>query len=120
MLTITNDGQAVTSTNYWDTEHAARGLLYLSINAGAARLLVPAAAAHMLAEMRTGKRVSIEPSVVESGCVDVVFEDGTRTPFCATIDRRQIDRALQPGQRMPIIIYTQAGEQLRLQATVRG
>lgn len=41
MITISNDGQKIVSTNYWDTEHAKRGFLYLSWNAGAGRLLLP-------------------------------------------------------------------------------
>jgi hypothetical protein len=120
MLTITNDGQAIASTNYWGLPHAARGLMYLSINGGAARLLVPAAAALQLAEMRTGKCVTIEASISQPGCLDLVFEDGSQSPFFVAIDRRQIDRALEPGRTMPLIIYTQAGEQMRLQAKVRA
>lgn len=119
MFTLGNDGQAVTSTDYWDTPHAGRGLCYLSGNAGALRLLVPPAAEAMLAEMRTGKRVVIEPSISEPGCLDLVFEDGTDAPFFLAIDRKQIDRALEPGRAVPLIVYTRSGEQMRLQATVR-
>ena len=41
MITITNQGQRITSTNYWDSDNARAGYLYLSWNAGAARLMVP-------------------------------------------------------------------------------
>ena len=120
MFEIQNEGQAVVATTYWDTLHAQqRGLCYLSGNAGALRLLVPAAAAHMLAEMRTGKSVTIEPSISTPGCMDVVFEDGSQSPFFIAIDRRQVDRALEPGKKIPFVVYTPAGEQMRLQATVR-
>lgn len=42
MIHLVNDGPRLLRTSYWQTEHAARGYLYLSINAGAFRLLVPA------------------------------------------------------------------------------
>ena len=46
------------------------------LNAGALRLLVPAAALGMLAEMRTGQRVTIERSLHSgaAGCVDIVLK----------------------------------------------
>ncbi len=119
MFSIANNGQAMASTDYWGTEHAQRGLLYLSGNAGALRLLVPAAAESMLVEMRTGKRVTVEPSITQPGHIDLVFEDGSDSPFFVAIDRRQIDHKLARGKRIPFIVYSQAGEQLRLLAEVR-
>lgn len=119
MIQIANDGARLVSTNYWDSDHARRGLAYLSGNAGALRLLLPAAIESMLAEMRTGKRVLIEPSIVQPSAIDVVFDDGTDSPFALTIDRRQCDRALAPGKGIPFAVYTQAGLQLELAATVR-
>lgn len=122
MITITNNGQALTSTNYWQTEHASTGLLYLSGNAGALRLLVPEAAEGLLAEMRTGKRVTIEPSLhlPDGQCVDLVFEDGTDSPFSVAVDLKQIDRPLQRGAGIPFTVWTEVGGQvLALVADVR-
>ena len=118
MLTITNHGQVLTSTNYWDSPHAQAGLLYLSGNAGALRLLVPGPSEGMLAEMRTGTAVTIEPSSNAQGCYDVIFEDGSSTPFFVGLDRRQMDRKMESGRDVPLIVYTRAGEQLRLLATI--
>lgn len=116
MITITNAGPNITSTNYWDSEHANAGLCYLSGNAGTWRLLVPEAAEGLLAEMRTGRRATIEPSVQASGCWDVVFEDGSDTPFSIAIDKRQTDRAMQPGP-CQLAVWTQRGKQLQLPCT---
>lgn len=118
MITIENDGQRLVKTNYWTLPHAERGFLYLSVNAGALRLLVPAGATHMLAEMRTGKSVTLEPSIREPQCIDIVFEDGTDAPFSVSLDRRQCDRALNSGP-CRFMVYTPAGLQLDLQATVQ-
>lgn len=43
-IIIGNEGQSIKQINYWDTEHAATSLVFLSWKAGAARLLVPDAA----------------------------------------------------------------------------
>ena len=40
-ITICNDRSIITSTNYWESEHAAAGYAYLSLNAGCYRLLMP-------------------------------------------------------------------------------
>ena len=41
LITIENNGPGILSTNYWGTPHAEKGYCYLSINAGAFRLLGP-------------------------------------------------------------------------------
>ena len=55
MITIANRGPLVAATNYWATAMAARGLFYLTFNAGAARLLVPGNSEVVIRELR--KRV---------------------------------------------------------------
>lgn len=59
MLTIGNRGQAILATNYWGSDHAARGLFFLSWNAGAGRLLVPDSQKHALREMRGAREVLV-------------------------------------------------------------
>lgn len=113
MITFSNSGQDIVATNYWDTEHARRGLVYLSGNAGAWRLLVPPAAASMLPEMRTGKQAIIEPSIRTPQCWDIVFDDGTDAPFSISIDKRQLDRALEPGSTV-LTVWVPTGKTLML------
>lgn len=119
MIEIANDGPDIVNTNYWATEHAAKGLLYLSGNAGAWRLLVPDVAAGMIAEMRSGTSATIEPSIQVPGrCWDIVFEDGTESPFAVAIDKRQVDRAVEPGWCV-LSVWTPVGKALELMCTVR-
>ena len=119
MITIANNGAEITHTNYWDTEHAHSGFCYLSGNAGAWRLLVPPEAEVMLAEMRTGKTASIEPSMHMPGrCWDVVFEDGTDSPFSVAIDHKQLDRKLEKGA-CTLTVWTSRGKVLDLACVVR-
>ncbi len=59
MIEIHNDGPRLVSTNYWQTEHADRGLCYMSVNAGCWRLLVPPPAEGWLRDIRTADEVVI-------------------------------------------------------------
>lgn len=108
MLTINNDGDKIADTNFWQTEYNDRGLAYLSANADALRLLIPmSAVADWLPEIKTGKRVLIEPPARAGypNHIDVVFDDGTDSPFSICLDRtRQVDRTLGDGHAR-IIIY---------------
>ncbi|MDX5979562.1 hypothetical protein [Vreelandella alkaliphila] len=119
MIKIANDGEDIASTNYWGMPHAQRGLLYLSGNAGIWRLLLPAASeGEMLPEMRTGKSVTIEPSIQSAECWDIVFEDGTDSPFAVALDKRQVDRAVEPGE-CRLTVWGESGKLLDLPCTVR-
>lgn len=122
MIEIRNNGAEIAETNYWTTEIGQRGLCYLSGNAGAWRLLVPPAAEYMMPDMRTGKRVTIERSVRPDararGAWDIVFEDGTQSPFSVALDPRMIDRAVKPGPGR-LTVWTSAGKQLDLPCVTR-
>lgn len=117
MIQISNDGPEIRSTTYWCTEHAAAGLCFLSGNAGALRLLVPEPSEKMLLEMRTGKRVYIESSIVAQGNWDIVFDDGTDTPFSITIDKKQVDRAMEAGHCI-LSVWTKRGKALEMPCDV--
>lgn len=118
MITIDNDGPDIVHTNYWALPHAARGLIYVTANAGTLRVLVPPPAEYMLDEMRTGDRATVEPSVHDARCVDLVFDDGSDTPFSVAVDRQQFDRALTDGQ-CRLAVWTQAGKQLDLDCSIK-
>jgi hypothetical protein len=126
MISITNDGQAITSTNYWHTAHALKGLLYLSWNAGAARLLVPPAAAAMVPEMRTGREVIISrgpwAEQPQREAFELLFEDGTDTPFAVHLMVQQSDR-LPPDEdqrrSFPCAVWTPDGKVIELPARYR-
>ncbi|EFM3454819.1 hypothetical protein HB548_005033 [Escherichia coli] len=89
MFFIENEGQAVAGTDYWQSVQAQAGYVYLSWNAGAARLLVPDAAKHLLREMRGAEYVIISKGTLDGrDALELVFEDGSDAPF--------IDRNLKP------------------------
>jgi len=114
-LTFLNEGQRLVKTNYWQTEPALRGFMFLSTNAGCVRLLVPASAAQpaRLADMTNG----VKEVILTRGRLDdvdevteVLFEDGTQTPILLHIDPKQVDRrwvVSDEGRRWRFAIYTQ-------------
>ncbi|GAP37880.1 hypothetical protein ABXN37_22410 [Piscinibacter sakaiensis] len=117
-IKIQNDGPELRATNYWDSEQAAAGLCYLTANAGTWRLLVPEAAEGALEEMRTGRSAIIEPSIHLPGrCWDVVFDDGSDSPFSIAVDRRQVDRPMIAGH-CRLAVWTARGKQLDLACEV--
>lgn len=123
ILQIANHGPLVVSSNYWDTEHAARGLLYLSINAGALRLLVPHSARQCISDMRPGARhvvlsilqrdrwpdmlrapISADmvteqmsvPAHPTGYVAEWLVEDGTAEPWSCHLSAGQLDRIPGP------------------------
>ncbi len=67
MFSVVNEGQAIKHTDYWQSEQARSGYLFLSWDAGAARLLVPDASEALLKEIRGAQYVIIskgEPKAV--------------------------------------------------------
>lgn len=109
MLTIHNrpDG-TIASTDYWQSEYNKRGLAYLSGHSRGLRLLLPTAhAAAWLPEIQTGTRAIIEPPARQGypNHIDIVFDDGTDSPFSLCLDRtQQLDTALRSGNTR-LLVY---------------
>lgn len=111
MLTISNNPDGtIAETNYWQSEYNSRGLAYLSRHSLGLRLLIPSAvAAAWLAEIKTGRRAVIEPPVRAgfSNHIDIVFDDGTASPFSLCIDKTgQVDGQLRSGQTR-LLVYSE-------------
>lgn len=127
MLDIENDGQAILSTNYWTSDYAARDLAYLSWNAGAARLLVPAIRRTWLEEMRGAESVivSIGPWPVTGGKegVELLFEDHSSSPFALHLSQEQTDRMLpasEQGATFTVIVLSESDDALHFPGLFRS
>ena len=91
MFFIENEGQAVARTDYWLSVQAQAGYVYLSWNAGAARL--------------HGR-----------DALELVFEDGCDAPFVIHKLSEQCDRLLpenNQGGGFVVTVWTRGGNQLR-------
>ena len=117
MFFIENEGQAVAGTDYWQSVQAQAGYVYLSWNAGAARLLVPDAAKHLLREMRGAEYVIISKGALHGrDALELVFEDGSDAPFVIHMLSEQCDRLLpenNQGGGFVVTVWTRGGNQLR-------
>ena len=58
-ISVISNGSEIAHTNYWETEMAEKGFLYLTEVLGTFRLLVPPIHLAALAEMKTAKEVII-------------------------------------------------------------
>jgi len=89
MIHIENDDQEIVATNFFSSEYAQRGLLFVSTNAGTVRVLLPDTLAGYLDEMKTAKRVELER---RGQRLILWFDDGTETPFRVDVGAEQVDR----------------------------
>lgn len=127
LFTIENNGPEILATNYWQSEHAARGYLYLSINAGAFRLLVPPAQEVTISEMLTGREAIISrgPWADQGGreALEILFEDLTDAPYSVCILAEQCDRLPADSDRnrtdLLLSIWTTAGKAGEMPARYR-
>ena len=111
-IEIRNQGQEIVSTTYWRTEHARRYLAYLSINAGALRLLWPGHAGDMTALLERASHAVLSrgPWPLEGvpDALELMLEDGSGAPWAAHMDARQADRlwtSADDGRALPLIVY---------------
>ncbi|EIG9751951.1 hypothetical protein DNS71_003252, partial [Escherichia coli] len=108
MFFIENEGQAVARTDYWQSVQA---------QAGAARLLVPDAAKHLLREMRGAEYVIISKGTLHGrDALELIFEDGSDAPFVIHMLSEQCDRLLpenNQGGGFVVTVWTRGGNQLR-------
>src|SRR4030042_411330 len=116
-LTVENDGQAIVSTNYWQSDYAKRGFFYLTINAGAFRLLVPPSREGELADMLTASEVIVSrgpwPEHGKHDALELLFEDYSDSPYSLHITSDQVDRT-PPGAARPqtfvFAVWVQTGQ----------
>lgn len=131
-LYIHNDGPEIVTTNYWDTQHAKRGLFYLSWNASAARILVPETVKDVIEEMKSSKYVIISKekinnikdlsvthgsphNLIDTIGYEVLFEDESESPFCIHMLLNQTDRIIPKEYQetgFVVSVWTQNGKQL--------
>lgn len=102
MIEIENNGPDILSSNFWDSEVAQGGFLFVSVNAGAFRLLVPDSWLPEIPDMRKGAKfhvISILPEgrANENGYVlEWLIEDGSDEPYALHFGMTSLDRLPLP------------------------
>jgi hypothetical protein len=118
-ITVGNRGQdiRIENTNYWDTEMAHGGLLVLSWNAGAGRLLVPDCLTSAIPEMLTGKLAVITrgawPAGQKPDAIEIMFDDDSDAPYSIHLSVEQCSQMLPDtdiGTEFTFTIWTRDGK----------
>jgi hypothetical protein len=96
ILTIDNDGPLITATNFWRTDMARAGQFYLTIHAGAFRLLVPSQHLDTVCDMRAAHTCVVSrgpsPALRLPDALDILFDAGTQDPFSLPLAPDTVDR----------------------------
>jgi hypothetical protein len=96
MLKIENDGPLITASTYWRSAYARRGVLYLSVNAGALRILLPPALDTAIPDMATAREIIVSrgpwPTASRPDAIELLFDDGSDAPYAMHVGIEQIDR----------------------------
>jgi hypothetical protein len=91
-LVIKNDGQEILSSNFWDSETAS---FFLSVNAGAARLLIPDSKIGEIGKMMKGNLVILSRGPcwpqADKDAIEIMFDDGSKTPYSIQLMAEQTD-----------------------------
>jgi len=98
-IIVQNNGKEVISSNYWESDLARAGKYYLSTNARSFRLLLPDSLRGFVDEMKTGRTIVVTvgpwPSLgVMSPCFEILFDDGSNSPFCLHMNVESTDGIL--------------------------
>jgi hypothetical protein len=114
LIKIENDGVLIKSTDYWQTTHAKQGYFYLSINAGAFRLLIPPCMEDVIPQMQTGKTIVISHGKYqgEKDAFEILFDDHSDSPFSVMVDALQADRKpelIDDKKQFQFLAYSESG-----------
>jgi hypothetical protein len=120
VIQISNHGPLITATNYWDSELAREGKLFVSVNAGAIRVLLPPQLYVALNDMRAVRECvlsrgpwsthltpeqalsmdlprSVETAVLEG--IEIMWDDGSDAPYALHLTPASFD--LLPAEPEP-------------------
>jgi hypothetical protein len=92
---IENHGPLVVSTNFWDLPVAQLGKVYVSLNAGAFRVLLPVTMEPALDDLKTARECVVSrgpwPEMGLPDAFEVLFDDGTSDPFALHLSPQSFD-----------------------------
>lgn len=104
-LVVQNHGPLITACNYWTLPAAEAGKVYISINAGAFRVLLPRDAEPSLPDMLAARECLVTrapwPAMRLADAFEFLFDDRTRDPFAFHTSPEALDR-LPPDEDIAI------------------
>jgi hypothetical protein len=103
VIHIENHGPLIIASNYWVSDVARAGKLWVSVNSGAVRVLLPPSAYGCLTDMRAARECVLsrgpwpEQDVAEA--VEIMWDDGSDSPFALHLTPASFD--LLPAEPEP-------------------
>lgn len=99
-IVTTNHGPLIVSSSYWGSAIEEAGKIWISVNAGAIRVLVPRVMRRIIEDMRTAKSVICSrgpwPQGGKDDAMELLFEDGSDSPFSLHVGPESVD--MFPGE----------------------
>lgn len=113
IITVQNHGPLIERTNYYESALAASGKLYVSVNAGAIRILLPPSKFRDLTEMRQSKfcilSCGLWPEMGLAEAIEIMFEDYSNSPYALHLAPESFDALPakpEPGREWVLYVYT--------------
>jgi hypothetical protein len=101
MIQISNHGPLIIQTNFWDSELAQAGKLWVSVNGGAIRVLLPPQLYGALADMRQAKECVLSRGPWDprrtAGLhdplegIEIMWDDGSDAPYALHLTPASFD-----------------------------
>ena len=125
MYEIKNHGPLILSTDYWGSAMERAGKFYVSVNAGAFRLLVPATQEGLVPDMRAAKGCAVSRGRFHdtfgldhlvgtfregADAIEILFDDLTTNPIALHFSPESFDRlptAENAGREWVLSVWTQ-------------
>ena len=113
IITVENHGPLLLRSNYWESELARAGKLFVSVNAGAIRVLWPPQLYEDLAYMRTASECVLSrgpwPKQREADGIEIMFDDGSDAPYALHLTPASFDMLPaepEPGREWVLSVWT--------------
>ena len=112
MISISNAGADIASTNYFETPNARAGRYFVSRNASTARILVPDSLVRNLNEMSTGRICVISRGKWNGiDALEFMFDDDSDAPYALHLGLGQVDRSIaNDGKPFRVTAWTSKGK----------
>jgi hypothetical protein len=103
LIQVSNDGPLITSTDYWTSDVASAGKVFVSVHAGAIRVLLPRDRWGDLYDMRAGKYCVLSrgpwPAERQPEAIEIMWEDESESPYALYLTPESFD--MLPGEADP-------------------
>jgi hypothetical protein len=116
VIQIENQKEKILATNYFQTEYARQGYLYISPNAGCLRILVPLQILPHVTKEATDRYIigrGVSPRF-QRPLYEILFDDRSQNPFSVRISEQQVQQQLKSTEDIwEVILYAPNLQKIR-------